>query len=578
MKTNIIHRFWNFLDREKKVKVIFLSILTIITSATEMISIGAVLPFLTALTQPDILLENKYFRELLLKSEIKSNEDLTMVFLIIFILFIILSAFLRILLLRFNTRFTYNLSANVSVEVFRKLLSQPYERQIEKNSSEVLSNITYKIDLLSNTIFIFFTFVNSSFVVALTLLTILVYANYIALGMGASFVLIYFLLVISIKGRLSKYAIILARKNEEILKLIQEGLGAIRDVIIDGTQEFYCKQYTLNEKPLRLAKGNLMLLGSIPKIVLEMLSIILLTTVGLFFIGSEQKNLLNILPFLGLAALGAQKILPILQTGYSGYVALKAQTEVVSDVLDILEIPETENINFEQGIFSIEFRQQINLTNVSFSYQSANEIIVLKNISLSIRKGEKVGIIGQTGGGKSTLLDIIMGLLIPTSGNLIIDDQVVIKENQRHWQKQVAHVPQNIFLQDVSIAENIAFGIAKEEINLEKVREAAINAQISDFIENLPERYETIVGERGARLSGGQRQRIGIARALYKEASLLIFDEATSALDDSTETQVVSAIEELHASLTTIIVAHRMTSLKHCDVIYEIKQGALQKV
>ena len=543
-----------------------------------MISIGAVLPFLTALTQPDILLENKYFRELLLKSEIKSNEDLTMVFLIIFILFIILSAFLRILLLRFNTRFTYNLSANVSVEVFRKLLSQPYERQIEKNSSEVLSNITYKIDLLSNTIFIFFTFVNSSFVVALTLLTILVYANYIALGMGASFVLIYFLLVISIKGRLSKYAIILARKNEEILKLIQEGLGAIRDVIIDGTQEFYCKQYTLNEKPLRLAKGNLMLLGSIPKIVLEMLSIILLTTVGLFFIGSEQKNLLNILPFLGLAALGAQKILPILQTGYSGYVALKAQTEVVSDVLDILEIPETENINFEQGIFSIEFRQQINLTNVSFSYQSANEIIVLKNISLSIRKGEKVGIIGQTGGGKSTLLDIIMGLLIPTSGNLIIDDQVVIKENQRHWQKQVAHVPQNIFLQDVSIAENIAFGIAKEEINLEKVREAAINAQISDFIENLPERYETIVGERGARLSGGQRQRIGIARALYKEASLLIFDEATSALDDSTETQVVSAIEELHASLTTIIVAHRMTSLKHCDVIYEIKQGALQKV
>lgn len=577
MKKNTILRFWNFLDRKKKSKVVFLSILTTITSVAELGSIGSVLPFLTALAQPELLLKNEFLRPIFLKFNIL-NDDLTAIFSIIFISFIFLSAFLRTVLLGFNTRFTFNLSANVSVEVFRKLLRQPYERQIEKNSSEVLSNITYKIDLLSNTIFVFFTSFNSFFVVALTLLTILFYANYIALGIGLIFVLIYILLVFSIKRSLSKYAKILARKNEDILKLIQEGLGAVRDVIIDGTQEFYCKLYTLNEKPLRLAKGNLMLLGSIPKIVLETLSIVLLSSVGLFFIGSGQKNILDVLPFLGLAALGAQKILPILQTGYSGYIALKAQKEVVSDILDILELPETENIYVEQGAIGIDFNHKISLTNVSFAYRLASEIIVLKNINLNIRKGEKVGIIGQTGEGKSTLLDIIMGLLIPTSGSLIIDDKSVIKGNEQHWQKQVAHVPQNIFLQDVSIAENIAFGIVKDEIDFEKIREAARNAQISDFIENLPKGYDTIVGERGARLSGGQRQRIGIARALYKKASLLIFDEATSALDDSTEAQVIGAIEGLHTSLTIIIVAHRLTSLKHCDVIYEIKKGALEKV
>ena len=578
MKTNIIHRFWNFLDREKKVKVIFLSILTIITSATEMISIGAVLPFLTAITQPDILLENRYLREFLPKSTIESNEDLNIFFLMIFISFILLSAILRIFLLKFNTRFTFNLSAHISGQVFRILLSQPYERQIEKNSSEVLSNITYKIDLLSNTVFTFFILINSCFVLSLALASLLIYANYTVLSIGLFIVLIYFLLLQFLKGTISKYAKVLARKNEDILKLVQEGLGAVRDVIIDGSQEFYCKLYFMNEIPLRQAKGNLMLLGSIPKIVLETLVVVLLITSGLFLIGSEQQNIQNSLPFLGLMALGAQKILPLLQSGYAGYVSLKSQKEVFSDVLDILELPMIDNTNFEDQDLSIDFNNDVNLINVSFSYQTASEIIVLKNINLSIKKGERVGIIGQTGEGKSTLLDIIMGLLMPTSGSILIDHEALTKENQQHWQKQVAHVPQNIFLQDISILENIAFGRSIEEINLDKVKEAASNAQISNFIENLPMGYDTIVGERGARLSGGQRQRIGIARALYKEASLLIFDEATSALDDSTETEVVTAIENLNGELTTIIVAHRVTSLKNCDVIYEIKNGALQKV
>jgi ATP-binding cassette subfamily B protein len=243
-------------------------------------------------------------------------------------------------------------------------------------------------------------------------------------------------------------------------------------------------------------------------------------------------------------------------------------------------LPEYEN---QPTPKAIRFDKEIKLTNLSFRYTQESPW-VLKNINLSLKKGSRIGFIGLTGSGKSTLLDIVMGLLSATEGGLFIDQQPINDKSRRSWQMNIAHVPQNIYLSDSSIEENIAFGVSKDKIDRQRVRKAAQQAQISQLIEQWQEGYQTFVGERGIRLSGGQRQRIGIARALYKQANVLIFDEATSALDNETEQAVMDAIEDLGEEITILIIAHRLTTLKGCDKIiklekdYAVRMGSYEEV
>jgi ABC-type bacteriocin/lantibiotic exporter with double-glycine peptidase domain len=246
----------------------------------------------------------------------------------------------------------------------------------------------------------------------------------------------------------------------------------------------------------------------------------------------------------------------------------------LSDVLELLDkpIPPTWIV---KKINSIPFRKSISLENISFKYIPDGPA-VLSNINLKIPKGSRVGFVGNTGSGKSTITDIIMALLLPSTGYLRVDDIEINQENKRSWQEHIAHVPQFIYLTDNSIAENIAFGVGCDEVDMPRVMRAARQAQIAEYIESLPEKYQTLVGERGVRLSGGQRQRIGIARALYKEAGIIIFDEATSALDNETEDSVMNAIEDINADVTLIMVAHRVTTLRNCHMIIALEGGEIK--
>jgi len=298
----------------------------------------------------------------------------------------------------------------------------------------------------------------------------------------------------------------------------------------------------------------------------------------------REDGLTVVIPILGALALGTQRLLPALQQLYGSYSTLKGSYSSFQDVLNLLNQPlpkyalETEKGNLPT---QISFKKEIVLNNINFSYAADNTIsppLVLKNINLKLRKGERIGFIGVTGSGKSTLLDIIMGLLIPTSGKLTIDGKLITDENKRSWQAHIAHVPQNIYLSDSTIEENIAFGLPKDKIDRRKVEKAAKQAQIAELIDNWQEGYQTFVGERGIRLSGGQRQRIGIARALYKQADVLIFDEATSALDNETEQAVMKSIECLGRELTILIIAHRITTLKGCDKIIKLGKNNVECV
>jgi ABC-type bacteriocin/lantibiotic exporter with double-glycine peptidase domain len=299
--------------------------------------------------------------------------------------------------------------------------------------------------------------------------------------------------------------------------------------------------------------------------------------VGLaFHMVSGSSGIIATVPTLGALALAAQRMLPILQLGYSSLVQMKGSDILLAEILGLLDQPLPAHARLPSPV-PIRFEESISLQNVSFRY-GAGMPWVLRDINLDIPKGARIGFIGKTGSGKSTLLDIIMCLIESEKGRLLIDTVPISDETRRAWQLRLAHVPQMIFLADTTIAENIAFGVPLTKIDMQLVRECAHKACISDKIESMPKQYATHVGERGVRLSGGQRQRIAIARALYKRADVIVFDEATSALDNETERDVMDAIESLGDNITTLIVAHRLTTLAKCSQIVELAGGVINRI
>lgn len=287
-------------------------------------------------------------------------------------------------------------------------------------------------------------------------------------------------------------------------------------------------------------------------------------------------GIVSAMPVLGALALGAQRLLPLLQQCFQAWSSIRSNQASLADTLDLLEQPMPEHAR-QGDVPPLVFERNIRLDDVYFRYSPESDW-VLRGVSLEIPKGSRVGVMGETGCGKSTMLDIVMGLLSPTSGSLAVDGVVIGADNGNGWQAHIAHVPQSVFLADSSIASNIAFGVPVDEIDMERVREAALRAQLLDTIQSWPEQFDTRVGERGVRLSGGQRQRIGIARALYKRADVLVFDEATSALDNETERAVMESIQALGADTTVLIIAHRLNTLNSCNIIVELGKGQVARV
>jgi len=355
---------------------------------------------------------------------------------------------------------------------------------------------------------------------------------------------------------------------------LQEGLGGIRDILIDGSQQFYCDLYRKADIPMRRASGTNIFIAQSPRYAMEALGIAFIAIFA-YIMTQDSKGSEVAIPVLGVLALGAQKLLPVAQQLYGAYTNIKSAKTSFGDALDLLEqtffkYPEQTPSTL------IKFEKNIQLKNIGFSY-TKNKELVLKNINLELRRGSCIGFMGETGSGKTTLLDIIMGLLNPTIGKFYVDGQGITQENMALWRANIAHVPQNIYLSDDTVERNIAFGVPEGEIDHKRVRKAAKQAQISESIESWENGYQTFVGEQGVRLSGGQCQRIGIARAIYKQASILIFDEATSALDDKTELAVMREIYKLDKNITILIIAHRLSALKKCDQVVKLENGIIQK-
>jgi len=574
---------WQHLTSRRKKQFYLMLALMIIASLTEIISVGAVLPFLGILTAPEQLYLHPLMQPLIQLLALNEPNQLILPLTLLFIVAALLAGIIRLLLLYSITRLSYATGADLSINIYKRTLYQDYSVHVARNSSEVINGIINKTGtVISGVLTPILTLISSAILFVGIVSALLVIDIKVALGTAAGFGLLYWAVIRYTHKQLKENSQIIADQSTIMIKSLQEGLGGIRDVLIDGSQQFYCTLYRKADLPLRHASGNNAFIAQSPRYAMEAIGMSLIAGVA-YVMTQQQEGMVVAIPILGALALGAQRLLPALQQVYGAYSTLKGVQASFKDVLILLDqkMPQyAVQSNNYKSFTAIPFEKEITLQNLSFRY--AAESIkdtpwVLRNINLTINKGAQIGFIGVTGSGKSTLLDIIMGLLPPTEGSLMIDNQLIRNENRRAWQSHIAHVPQNIYLSDSTIEENIAFGISKEKISHQQVKEAAQQAQIAELIEGWKEGYQTIVGERGIRLSGGQRQRIGIARALYKQANVLVFDEATSALDDETEQAVMNAVEGLGKELTILIIAHRLTTLKGCDQVVKLDNNKIIK-
>jgi len=544
-----------------------------VSAILEIVSLGALLPFLVILTEPESALNNKYVITVVGYMGLNSKQEFVILFAVLFIVATFTAGVFRVALLRLQTNISHLIGSDISLRVYRNALLQPYSIHIGRNSSEVISTITSKVSsVVHQSIFPALTLGSSVFVLFGILFILYAVNPLITSVTFFGFGSIYVVIMLVFKRKLASDSEKITENQAKVFKALNEGLGGIRDVLLNNLQIFYCKLYSEADLPLRQAQARVQMISTAPRFLIESIGMIFIAVLAVWM--SLRSNERLILPTLGLTALGAQKLLPTMQNIYLSISLIMAGKKSLIDVLNILEEKDSKQIITSEKE-NIIFEKYICLKNIDYKYDSDNSL-VLSNINLYIKKGDVVGIIGETGGGKSTLINIVMALLEPSYGSLIIDGVLISSHNSSSWQKHIGHVSQNIFLADSTIAENIAFGLPFNEIDMESIIDVAKKACIHNFIVSLPDAYLSSIGENGVRLSGGQRQRLGIARALYRRANLIVLDEATSSLDYETETEVMESFENMGPQITQIIVAHRIQTLKKCTKIIQLFRGRIE--
>jgi len=573
--SQLFRRLWRQVSARRRVQLGLLALIMLGAAGAEILSLGAVLPFLGILAAPERVMELTLARSLTDAFGVTSRQDLLLLFTVTFVAAALLTAGMRLLAMWAQVRMANAIGADFSIKAYERTLYQPYAIHVARNSSEVLAGINKANSLSSMVIQPALTVISHTVILLALLAAIVAVRPVIALSAIVGFGSIYVGIILFTRRRLQEISRIVAIQSVRITKAMQEGLGGIRDVLIDGSQGTYARLYRGSIRPLQQAGAWTAFVDNSPRVLIEALGMVLIGGLA-YSMARSSTDFSEPVLVLGSLAVAAQRMLPVLQNLYSNYVKVRSSQVSVQDALDLLDQPLPAHAG-QPLPPPLPFRDGLELKDLHFRY-SPQTPWVLRGLNLRIPRGSRVGFIGATGSGKSTLIDVVMGLLPPEQGGVVIDGKPIYPDDVRGWQAHLAHVPQAIFLADVSIAENIAFGVLPEDIDRDRVRAAAGQAQIADAIEAWPQGYDTLVGERGVRLSGGQRQRVGIARALYKRADVIVFDEATSALDNQTEAAVMEAIDGLDAELTILIVAHRLTTLRGCDQIVELAHGEVKRV
>jgi ATP-binding cassette, subfamily B, bacterial PglK len=537
-------------------------------AAAEMVTIGAALPFLALVADPGSGLVPPRLLGLLAALGGGSPVVGAAVLLIVIALG---SSLVRLALAWGSQRFVMAAGHEMAAAVFGRMLRQPYAEQVRRNSSTTLA----AIEKVQGVVFGLLQPAMQGLIalfIALCVFALLLKIDVRAAGIAAvSVTFAYVAVSLVVRPRLKRNSQALAGTQVERTRTVQEGLGGIRDIILDRSEALFEAKFSeLDSRYRRAVAANQFVAGA-PRFVVEAAGLVAIALVTLAM-SLEPGGVVKAIPVLGALALGAQRLLPLLQQAYYGWSLASGNFQAFRDVIELMQAPIPEP---QPPAEPLAFERELVFDRVGFRYPEGR--FDLAGVDLRIRASEHVGIAGATGGGKSTLLDLMMGLLEPDEGSILVDGRLLDSASRPAWQAGLAHVPQSIYLADDTIAANIAFPRQSGGMDSERLAAAVRAAQLEDFLGGLPEGLETYVGERGVRLSGGQRQRIGIARALYRRPRLLILDEATSALDEATEAAVLAALQQLRGGLTLITVAHRATTLASCDRLIRVEGGRVSE-
>ena len=564
---SILRRTSFHVDEKRKREIKFVFFLSILSSVAESVSIAMLIPFISFFVNPDSYLFNSLLKNFFDFLNITSQKDILFVVTIIFIFIVLLSSFVKLKYVKFSNLLTDKFTSDFRIKIFKFLINQDFNYYFKHGSNEIMSNLAQKTGSFTTIIFASINIINailvSSAVVAVLIINEPFYTPLIIFS-----IILFFVIIFKIKS------VVILKKGQSVnlnqnfmIEIFQNTVGYLPEIIIYNVRKFFLNTLSKLSEETATASSKIRTIAMSPRIYLETFVIVFVVLV-VYYADFNERSIETNISYLAILAFGTQKCLPLINSIYNLSINFKSATPTVNGFLDILEKGNTNEIKDEE-YEALNFKKIIKLENLSFQYDKKLPNIINK-FSVDILKGEKVVIKGQTGSGKSTLVNIISGLLNPSVGKIFVDDTLINSENLKSWQKNLAIVPQTVFLNDSTVLENIAIALNISEINIEKAKSSAKSAQIDTFIESLPNRYNEKVGERGVRLSGGQRQRMGIARALYRNAKVIILDEPTNALDFETETLVMESILKLSKDITVIMVSHSDRALKYFDKIIDL--------
>ena len=571
-----LKNLYSHINSRRKFQFFLLLLLTIFAGFTEILSIASIVPFVKLVTEQGFSAQSIYISKLI---DIENKQEAVIITGLIFSFLFFINSFSRIGLIYITSRLSQIIAAELSVKLYKAKLYDTYSNHISKNSNALIAAVTQKVYQIAITISGVITFISGA-IIFIFIMIVLIWVNPKIMIISISFFgILYFLIIKLAKETIRRSGQIVNDTQNIIVKNLQNGLGGIRDIILDKTQNYYLKNFQKDSFLKARKQALIEFIQNSPRYIFESMGIALFVILLIYWNepSNSSEEISSIFPTLAALAIGSQRILPLLNQLYVNFLNVKSTIYQIDEVVTSLnEFSEKQSKDNNIKNLDISFNKSILFQNVSFAYDKKK--IIFDDINIEIKKGSKVGFIGKTGEGKSTFLDLLMGLLKPDKGSIYIDSKKLEFQTYNSWQSKISHVPQNIFLSNATFFENIAFGRDFDKIDMQKVELASKKSQIHEFIVKDGQGYSRNVGERGIRLSGGQIQRIGLARALYKDAKLIIFDEATNSLDSETERLIMDELYDLGGDLTMIIVAHRLNTLEKCDKIYEIKDNKIFEV
>lgn len=574
----LIKQILSILTTEQKQRLLGIQLLIIVSAVFELAGLVSIAPFMAVVTDPSVIQNTEFLSKLYIYSNVASTNQFIIVMAVLVLIILTITSLLSILTVWKLSRFATQISAENSTRLYTYYLHQDWLFHAMGSTSQLNRKINSEIGRTSLLIQALLQ-INSKLTLTTFMLVGLVFYNPMValIGIG-TFLIAYTLIFTVVRSRLVRNGRLISSTATIRFKMVSEGFGGIKDLLLLGRQNEFSRKFSEAAHENARAQSSHRTLQNIPKYILEFIvysSLIILVVTLIIFEGGEASDVLPVLAVFGLAGL---KLLPAGQQIYSSLVDIKANTPALEAIQDDLKNSLVFK-GFHNGtdVHREIPKESIQLVDVEFTYPSKNTP-VLNSISIDIKVNSLVGIVGPSGSGKSTAVDILLGLIEPSNGKLIVDGRVISEENKIAWQRNIGYVSQSIFLTEGTIAENIAFAVHASQIDYKKIEQVLELAHMTDFVSKLPEGYATKVGERGVQLSGGQRQRIGIARALYNDASVLVFDEATSALDGLTEKAIMEAIHEFSGRKTIIMIAHRLKTVQKCDQIIFLDAGDIVQV